>query len=203
MTVESPDSSSTGTLPGASPENTEKDHISKRESPELLPSTISDSGTLEERVNSNGKQVAGNHEASGTDESDEDGSSGSDEEQDEELEGDGEDEDEDDDEPALKYQRITGAIPDLFKKDSASALAVSNKMLVYTLHLSSAFPISHNTIGTWYACRHYSYPGPVGEAHKVVQTPFCFRGRHLVGCNRGFRRNRVYRRWVRLNMWAL
>lgn len=133
MTAESPDSSSTATLPGASVGNTEEDHISKRESPEILPSTISDSETEEERVASTGKQVAGNHEASGTDESDnEDGSSGSEEEQDGKLEEDDEDEEEDDDEPALKYQRITGAIPDLFKKDSASALAVSNKLLVHT-----------------------------------------------------------------------
>lgn len=42
-----------------------------------------------------------------------------------------EDEDEDEDEePALKYERITGAIPDLLKKDSASALVVSLKFMV-------------------------------------------------------------------------
>jgi hypothetical protein len=37
---------------------------------------------------------------------------------------------EDDDEPALKYERIGGFLPDLFKKDSASALAIRNKLLV-------------------------------------------------------------------------
>jgi hypothetical protein len=47
--------------------------------------------------------------------------------EDEEEEG---DEDEDEDEPALKYERFGGAFQDLLKKDSASALAVSNKFLV-------------------------------------------------------------------------
>ena len=41
-----------------------------------------------------------------------------------------ESEEEDDEEPSLKYERLTGAVPDLLKKDSASALAVSNKLLV-------------------------------------------------------------------------
>jgi len=42
-----------------------------------------------------------------------------------------EDEDEDEDEePALKYERFGGAFQDLLKKDSASALVVSNKYLV-------------------------------------------------------------------------
>ena len=39
-------------------------------------------------------------------------------------------EEEDDEEPSLKYERMTGAVPDILKKDSASALAVSNKLLV-------------------------------------------------------------------------
>lgn len=43
---------------------------------------------------------------------------------------DGEQDEEEEDEPSLKYQRITGAIPDLLKKDSASALAISNKFMV-------------------------------------------------------------------------
>jgi len=57
-----------------------------------------------------------------------------DEAEDDEAEDDEDDEDEDDEdedeEPALKYERITGAIPDLLKKDSASALAVSLKFMV-------------------------------------------------------------------------
>lgn len=50
-------------------------------------------------------------------------------EEDEEDDSEGEEEEEDE-EPSLKYERITGAVPDLLKKDSASALAVSNKLLV-------------------------------------------------------------------------
>jgi hypothetical protein len=45
------------------------------------------------------------------------------------IEEDDEDEDEDE-EPALKYERFGGAFQDLLKKDSASALVVSNKYLV-------------------------------------------------------------------------
>ena len=36
------------------------------------------------------------------------------------------------DEPALKYERIMGNAPDLFKKDSASALAVCGGVIVGT-----------------------------------------------------------------------
>jgi hypothetical protein len=39
-------------------------------------------------------------------------------------------EEDDDEEPALKYERIGGELPDLLKKDSASALAISNNLLV-------------------------------------------------------------------------
>ena len=49
---------------------------------------------------------------------------------DDEDEDEEDDDDDDDDEPALKYERFGGAFQDLLKKDSASALAVSNKFLV-------------------------------------------------------------------------
>ena len=52
-----------------------------------------------------------------------------------EEEGESEEEEDDDEEPSLKYERITGAVPDLLKKDSASALAVSNKLLVISLQI--------------------------------------------------------------------
>jgi hypothetical protein len=54
-----------------------------------------------------------------------------DEDEDEDEEYDDEDEDEDEDEePALKYERFSGAFQDLLKKDSSSALVVSNTHLV-------------------------------------------------------------------------
>ena len=78
---------------------------------------------------------SGRHsENEGTDEEEDDEDEGDDEEEEDEEEDEDEDEDEDE-EPALKYERFgSGAYQDLLKKDSASALAVSNKFLVtYTL----------------------------------------------------------------------
>jgi hypothetical protein len=46
-----------------------------------------------------------------------------------------EDDDDDDDEPALKYERLAGSVPDLLLKDSASSLAVTDKLIVSTLQL--------------------------------------------------------------------
>ena len=46
-----------------------------------------------------------------------------------------EDEDEDDEEPALKYERLAGSVPDLLLKDSASSLAVTDKLVVRILRL--------------------------------------------------------------------
>lgn len=65
------------------------------------------------------------------------------EEEEEESE---EEEEEDDEEPSLKYERIAGAVPDLLKKDSASALAVSSKLLV----ISSS--IIYSPISDLYFC---------------------------------------------------
>ena len=60
----------------------------------------------------------------------------SDEEKDEDDDEEDEDDDDDDDEPALKYERIGGSIPDLLKKDTASALSIANKLMVRQ-HFSS------------------------------------------------------------------
>lgn len=49
-----------------------------------------------------------------------------------EYDEDDDDEDEDE-EPALKYERLGGPIHDLLQRDSASALAISNKLLVRVL----------------------------------------------------------------------
>lgn len=46
-----------------------------------------------------------------------------------------EEDDEDDEEPALKYERLAGSVPDLLLKDSASSLAVTDKLIVRTLQL--------------------------------------------------------------------
>ncbi|KAG2745276.1 vacuolar protein sorting-associated protein 41 [Suillus brevipes Sb2] len=52
----------------------------------------------------------------------------------EQEEGDDDHEDEEENEPTLKYERMGGAINDLLKKDSASALAVSNNLLALGTH---------------------------------------------------------------------
>ena len=44
--------------------------------------------------------------------------------------------DEDDEEPALKYERLAGSVPDLLLKDSASSLAVTDKLIVRSLQSS-------------------------------------------------------------------
>ncbi|KAJ7731006.1 hypothetical protein DFH07DRAFT_157899 [Mycena maculata] len=69
----------------------------------------------------------------GSDEiSDPEDGTGSEEEDDDDEE---EDEDEEDDEePALKYERIGGSLPDLLKKDSASALCISKSLLALGTH---------------------------------------------------------------------
>ena len=70
----------------------------------------------------------GHHtESEGTD--DEEAEDEGDEDDSEEEEEDDDDDDEDV-EPTLKYERFGGAFQDLLKKDSASALVVSNKYLV-------------------------------------------------------------------------
>ena len=51
------------------------------------------------------------------------------EEEDSNEDSERESDDEDDEEPALKYERIGGFMPNLFKKDSAASLALSQKMV--------------------------------------------------------------------------
>ncbi|KZV75346.1 vacuolar protein sorting-associated protein 41 [Peniophora sp. CONT] len=58
-------------------------------------------------------------------------SSGEEGEEDEDTE---DEEDEEDEEPALKYERLGGAFPELFTRDSASCLAISNKLLAFGTH---------------------------------------------------------------------
>ncbi|PPQ94822.1 hypothetical protein CVT25_007459 [Psilocybe cyanescens] len=95
-----------------------------------VPARLSDSPTPTSEYSGheggkNGKKI----ESDDSDEEEEDEEGGSEEEED-----DDDDDGEDDEEPSLKYERITGAIPDLLKKDSASALCVSNKLLAMGTH---------------------------------------------------------------------
>jgi hypothetical protein len=59
----------------------------------------------------------------------------SDDDEDYDSEDDEDLEDEDDEEPALKYERLAGSVPDLLLKDSASSLAVTDKLIVRTPQL--------------------------------------------------------------------
>lgn len=80
------------------------------------------------RLNGHRLVENGNDHSDASGEEDDDDS----EEEEDDGEDDGEEseeEEDDDDEPALKYERITGAIPELLKKDSASALAISHNIM--------------------------------------------------------------------------
>ncbi|KAK0499462.1 hypothetical protein EDD18DRAFT_1307946 [Armillaria luteobubalina] len=66
--------------------------------------------------------------------SDEDSSSGEEVDEREEEDSDEDEDIDEEDEPALKYERIGGFIPDLFKKDSASGLAISNESKALGTH---------------------------------------------------------------------
>jgi len=114
-----------------------------REEKDDLPTRITDSPTRMSEFSDDdddddgrhavrhGKQPAEDGAESGSEGRDEDGDeSTTDEDEDEEY-----DEDDDDDEPSVKYELILGAVPDLLKKDSASALAMSNKLLVTPIYL--------------------------------------------------------------------
>ena len=63
--------------------------------------------------------------------------------------------DEDDEEPALKYERIGGFMPNLFKKDSAASLAISQKMV--SLFVQKWVYLNTIFKGSGYACWLRSY----------------------------------------------
>jgi hypothetical protein len=113
------------------------------------------------------------------------------EDEDEDEDEEGEDEDEEDEEPALKYERIGGSFPDLFKKDSASAMAVSNKLLVIPCSCTPYILLSALLQGHRHARRHRTCPRPVRKAYQVLQTSYCVRHRHSVRAHRGLHRHRV------------
>ncbi|KAG6841283.1 hypothetical protein C0991_012453 [Blastosporella zonata] len=76
-----------------------------------------------------GRRHGRSHQADSPDVGDEEDTDDEEEEEEEEEE----DEDEED-EPALKYERIGGAVPDLLKKDTASTLVVANKLMALGTH---------------------------------------------------------------------
>lgn len=135
--------------------------------------------------------------ANGKDESEESEQEDSEEEQSasgsgsEDEDGDEEDEDEDE-EPALKYERIGGSIPDLLKKDSASALAISNKIMVNTIlsisipsHLCPGLGIRH----PWWLRAHAGFDR---EEDQVIQTASRICNRHMHRRDRRFHCNGLH-----------
>ncbi|KAG6894266.1 hypothetical protein C0992_006840 [Termitomyces sp. T32_za158] len=73
-------------------------------------------------------------EDEGEEEEEEDDEDDYEEREEEEEEESNDSEDDDDDEPTLKYERISGTVPDLLKKDSASALVVVNRLMALGTH---------------------------------------------------------------------
>jgi hypothetical protein len=77
-------------------------------------------------------------------------------------------EDDDDEEPALKYERIGGSLPDLLKKDSASALSISKSLLVFRpFPTPFASNFEQGSGHPWRNCTHF---GPDWEQNQILQT---------------------------------
>ncbi|KAJ7638224.1 vacuolar assembling protein VPS41 [Roridomyces roridus] len=89
-----------------------------------------ESTAITDDVHANGNGVVNGEEKAAQDPTEMSGSdeSGSEDESEED------EDDEGDEEPSLKYERIAGALPDLFKKDSASALCISKSSLALGTH---------------------------------------------------------------------
>lgn len=111
---------------------------------------------------------------------DDDGGKEEDDDENEEEDGDNDD-DEEEEEPSLKYERMGGAVNDLLKKDSASALAVSSKCLVCTLSTSVGVLDLIVVIGPWNPWWHRSRVQSGWGAYQVFQTPPSFCERHRNG----------------------
>ena len=117
------------------------------------------------------------------------------------TEGEAEEEDEDEDdededeEPTLKYERMPGPINDLLKKDSISALTVSNKLVVGCLHVQLQQSLMHLS-GLWYARRHRARTRFDRQTHQIIQASPGVRERHRNGQHRGLRRDRFHRWYV-------
>ena len=111
----------------------EDHHASFAESPRQL----STNGSLTEvdSPNNDHKPDAKPGETNHTTHDDEEGDSDEEDYDSDEDDDYEEDDDEDDDEPALKYERLAGSVPDLLLKDSASSLAATDKLIVRTLQL--------------------------------------------------------------------
>ena len=104
------------------------------------------------------------HSAHDTGEEEEDDSGSEDEEEDE-------DEDEDESEPALKYSLLGGAVSVLLHKDSASALAVSSKLIVRAKSLLFLSSFRRN-LGIWNSCWHRTCGRPLRREGQIVQASF-------------------------------
>jgi len=110
----------------------ENHHTSFEESPRQL----STNGSLTEVDSPNHHQMpdAKPRETDHTTHDGEEDSGDDDYDSEDDEDYDEEDED-DDDEPALKYERLAGSVPDLLLKDSASSLATTDKLIVRALQL--------------------------------------------------------------------
>ena len=93
------------------------------ESPTKMSTT--ESGTEDDESEDDSSEEEENQLEDAEEDDEEEGDSAEDEEESEE------EDEEEDEEPVLKYLKVEGALPDLLKKDSASAIAVSgNRLLV-------------------------------------------------------------------------
>jgi hypothetical protein len=122
----------------------------------------------------------------GTGSSAEDDSDSGEEAEDEDEDEEEDEDDDDDEEPALKYERIGGSLPDLLKKDSASALCISKSLLV--LHpLPPLFWRLTATQGSGHARRHRAHSRPHRQQNQILQTTYGVYNRYCDGRDRRIR----------------
>jgi hypothetical protein len=117
------------------------DHASVAPDVHLIPQTVPSHPETQPKLDhEDGANTTGSAHRSESDgrDNEEDEDEGDEDDNEEGDEDEGEDEDE---EPALKYERFGGAFQDLLKKDSASALVVSNKYLV-RCYLIQRYPLT-------------------------------------------------------------
>lgn len=106
--------------------------------------------------------------------------------EDAQSEEDEEDEDEEEEEPVLKYEKMGGIVNEILEKDTASAIAVSSKLVVCSYERSSPYgflappppPRAGSRNPQWRHPRH----GLCRQPSQILSVSPCFNKRHSNRC---------------------